>query len=118
MLIYSHSYSNTQVNQSESVSSVIAAREGIGFRSLILLFPIDFHFEAAGAGSQFAVSGPSIDILMRLSSVILVNHRLRIGVLIRFIAENTHSTSADDAGSTQIRASNSEMMVYAAAMVT
>ena len=85
---------------------VIAPRKEIGFRSLILLFPIDFHFETAGTGSQFTVSGPSIEILMRLSSVVLVN-RLRIKHFIRFIAGNTRSTSADDAGSTQIWASNS-----------
>ena len=44
--------------------------------------------------------------------------RLQSGVLIQLTAENTHSTFADDGGGTQIQTSNSEIMGYAAAMVT
>ena len=91
------------------MSSARADREGTGFSSLILLFPIDFHLRAAGTGSQLSMSGPSIEILIRLSIVVVIS-LFRSGVLIRFIVENTLSTSADDAGSTATYASNWEMM--------
>ena len=42
---------------------------------------------------------------------------LRIGVLIRFMVENTHSVSAEEAGNTIILASSLEMRGYAVTIV-
>ena len=56
----------------QSLSSK-AAREETGLKSLILLFPIDFHWRAAGTGSQLPTSGPSIDILIKVSSLVLLS---------------------------------------------
>ena len=58
--------------------------------------------------SYNGVLGPSIVTLTK-ESRILVYSQLRIGVLMCFTAEKTHSTSADEAGSTAIQAERDTM---------
>ena len=47
----------------------------------------------------------------------VVVNLLQIGVLIRFIVENTHSATAEEAGNTIILASSLEMRGYAITIV-
>ena len=77
-------------------------------RSLIRLLPADSHLLAAGKGSHSAVLGPSI-VTLTSESRVFVRRRLRKGVLIRFTAEKTRSTSAEDAGSTATLARSDAM---------
>ena len=61
---------------------------GTGLKSLIFLFPIDFHFIAAGTGFHWPLSGPSIEILIKLSNIDVVR-RFRSGVFVLVMVENT-----------------------------
>ena len=68
-------------------------------------------------GSQSSNDGPFIDILIRLSSVVVLS-RLRSGLFIHFIVEKTRSTSALEPGRVEIRAKISEISGYAAIIVS
>ena len=73
-----------------------------------LLFPQDSHSRSAGNGSHSVTFGPSIEIWIKWSRV-LVFKRFRCAVFMRFMLENTLSTSALAAGRTANLAKRSDM---------
>ena len=73
-----------------------------------LLFPQDSHRRNAGIGSHSVTLGPSMETRIKWSRVTVLR-RFRCAVFMRFILENTRSTSALAAGRTTSLANRSDI---------